>query len=193
MLRFHGLILLLFVLATLACGGADAPPTPEGDYLQLPFTLMNGKESRLSDFQGQVLLIVNVASKCGFTSQYEGLQALQDKYESQGFSVISFPANNFLGQEPGSNEEILAFCRNEFGVSFPMSRKISVKGEDMHALYRHLCSGLGDSTLAGSISWNFNKFLLDREGRLLGRYGSRTSPDDAELIAAIEGALTLAP
>ncbi len=182
--------LFSMLLLTLACGGGnEAKSAPEGDFRQVPFALMEDGESRLADFEGRVVLIVNVASKCGFTSQYEGLQALQERFEGQGFTVIGFPANNFLGQEPGSNEEILAFCRNEFGVSFPMAQKISVKGEDMHPLYQHLCSGLGDSELAGDIFWNFNKFLLDREGQLIGRYGSRTSPDDAELLSSIAKAL----
>jgi glutathione peroxidase len=178
------------LLFTMACGGGNKLKTaPEGDFRQVPFAFMGEGESRLADFEGQIVLIVNVASKCGFTHQYEGLQALQKRFEGQGFTVIGFPANNFLGQEPGSNEEILAFCRNEFDVSFPMAEKISVKGDDIHPLYQHLCSGLGDSELAGDISWNFNKFLLDRKGQLIGRYGSRTSPEDADLVSSIEKAL----
>jgi len=188
MLRLIALILLAALFAGCA-GDADSPP-PSGDPLQIPFTLMDGDEVRLADFFGQVILVVNVASKCGFTSQYEGLETLYRRYRDDGLVVLGFPANDFLGQEPGSNEEIQSFCRTEYGVTFPLARKISVKGEDMHPLYRHLCSGLGKQELAGEISWNFNKFLIGRNGTLLARFGSRTAPEDEELVSALSKALS---
>jgi len=187
MSRFLILLPLLLSLGLLACGGSVPPPT--GDALQAPFTLMDGREAKLADFEGEVLLLVNVASKCGFTPQYEGLQALHERYASRGLRVIGFPANNFMNQEPGSNEEIQNFCSVEYGVDFLVAQKISVKGDDAHPLYRHLVSGMGNPDLAGDISWNFNKFLIARDGRLLDRFGSRTAPEDPELVSAIEEAL----
>lgn len=175
-------------LLVAACGDRDLQ-APPGDPLQVEFTLMGGESARLADYRGRVLLLVNVASRCGFTPQYEGLQALHERYGSEGLTIIGFPANDFMNQEPGGNEEILAFCRSEFGVDFPMAEKIRVKGESMHPLYRHLTGGLGDPRLAGEISWNFNKFLLGRDGGLRARFGSRTAPREEELVAAIEAAL----
>jgi len=150
---------------------------------------IDGKDVSLADFKGKVLLIVNVASKCGFTPQYAGLEKLYKTYADRGLVVLGFPANNFLGQEPGTEADIKQFCTLTYGVTFPMFSKISVKGEDIHPLYKFLTSKETNPEFGGAISWNFNKFLIGRDGRIVGRFGSRTKPDDQELIAAVEKAL----
>ena len=164
---------------------ADLPDTVD----QVPFTLMDGSETTLSGLDGQAFLLVNVASQCGFTSQYAGLQALHERYSPEGLVVIGFPANDFLGQEPASNEEIVEFCRTSFAVGFRLARKIGVQGKDIHPLYAFLTSPEKNPEFSGGISWNFNKFVLGREGRILARFGARTTPDDRELVDAIESAL----
>lgn len=145
----------------------------------IPLQRIDGSEATLEDYAGKVLLIVNVASKCGLTPQYDGLEALYRRYREDGLVVIGFPANNFAGQEPGSNEEIAEFCRATFGVEFPMFAKISVLGEDRHPLYDLLA---GDT----DISWNFEKFLIGRDGRIAGRFAPKTVPEDPEIVGAIE-------
>ena len=150
---------------------------------------IDGKDVALADYKGKVLLIVNVASKCGFTGQYEGLQRLYETYKDQGFVILGFPANNFLGQEPGTDAEIQEFCTLNYGVTFPMFAKISVKGKDMHPLYAYLTSKETNPEFGGAISWNFNKFLVGRDGKIAGRFGSRTKPDDKELVEAVEEAI----
>lgn len=157
----------------------------------LDFTLKNidGKETKLSDYRGKVLLLVNVASQCGYTPQYEGLQAIYGKYHDQGLVVIGFPANNFGGQEPGTNEEIKQFCTLKYKVSFPMFAKISVKGADMHPLYKFLTSKETNPEFGGDISWNFNKFLVDRNGKVIARFETREKPEGEKVTQAIEKAL----
>ncbi len=144
-----------------------------------------GEPQNLSEYNGRVLLIVNTASKCGFTKQYAGLQELYEKYKDRGLVVLGFPANNFMGQEPGSNAEIQQFCSTRFNVTFPMFGKISVKGKDIHPLYAWLTGHPN----GGHVSWNFNKFLIGRDGGLIGHFESRTAPNDPELIRAVEAAL----
>jgi glutathione peroxidase len=155
------------------------------------FTVKNiyGFDTTLEEYRGKVLLIVNTASKCGFTPQYAGLQELYDKYNDKGFVILGFPANNFLHQEPGTNEEILKFCQVNYGVTFPMFWKISVKGKDIHPLYKYLTSKETDPEFSGSITWNFNKFLISKEGKILNRFKSPIKPMDKEVIEAIENAL----
>lgn len=155
------------------------------------FTVQNidGAEVKLGDYAGQVLLIVNVASKCGFTSQYAGLQELYIKYKDQGLLILGFPANNFLGQEPGTNAEIKQFCSANYQVTFPMFAKISVKGDDQAPLYRFLTEKTTNPKFSGEISWNFNKFLIGRNGEILDRFGSRDKPESEEVVQAIEKAL----
>lgn len=148
----------------------------------------DGQDIALADYQGKVLLIVNVASKCGFTGQYEGLQKLHEKYQDLGLVVLGFPANDFLGQEPGTNDEIQQFCTLNYGVTFPVFAKISVKGKDMHPLYAFLTSKEANPEFGGAISWNFNKFLIGRDGKILARFGSRTKPEDKKLVEAVEQA-----
>jgi glutathione peroxidase len=155
------------------------------------FTLTGiaGDEVKLSQFQGKALLIVNVASKCGFTPQYKELQSLYATYRDQGLEILGFPADNFLHQEPGTNEEIRQFCTLTYGVTFPMFAKISVRGADIHPLYQFLTEKETDPEFAGKISWNFNKFLVSRDGKLINRFDSKDKPDDPKVVQAIEAAL----
>lgn len=158
--------------------------------IDIPFEDASGQTQTLSAYKGNVVLLVNVASKCGFTKQYAGLQKLQDTYAERGFTVLGFPSNDFLRQEPGTNEEIQEFCRMNFGVTFPVLAKISVKGKEQHALYAFLTSKETNPEFAGKITWNFNKFLIDQEGQVIGRFGSRTKPLSDEITSAIEAALS---
>ena len=166
----------------LACGVAMA-----GDLRQIPLKDINGKETSLKTYDGKVLLVVKVASKCGLTPQYKSLEALHRKYKDQGFSVLGFPCNDFGAQEPGSNEEIKEFCSTKYDVSFPMFDKLHVKGPERHALYEAL-SGK-DSPFPGDVKWNFGKFLIGRDGKLLKRFEPKTAPDSPEVTQAIEAAL----
>lgn len=150
---------------------------------------IDGNDVKLEQFKGKAILIVNVASKCGFTSQYEGLQKIYSQYNDQGFVILGFPANNFLGQEPGTNEEIKQFCSLNYNVTFPMFSKISVKGKNIAPLYKFLTSKETNPEFSGDISWNFNKFLIDRDGKIVARFGSRTKPESEEMIQAIEKVL----
>lgn len=138
----------------------------------------------LASYKGKVLLIVNVASKCGFTKQYAGLEDLYKKYKDQGLVVLGFPSNDFKGQEPGTEKEIVEFCQGRFGVSFPLFAKIHVKGEDKAPLYQYLTEG--DHPGKGEISWNFNKFLVDREGNVVAHYESKVTPEDPLLVAQVK-------
>lgn len=148
---------------------------------------LDGQELPLAPFAGKVVLMVNVASKCGLTPQYAGLEQLQQQFQSRGFSVLGLPCNQFAAQEPGSAEEIQTFCSNTYGVSFPLSAKLEVNGHERHPLYT-LLAGEG-AEFPGDISWNFEKFLLGKDGRVLARFSPRTEPDDPALIQAIEQAL----
>ena len=141
---------------------------------------INGKDKALSSYKGKVVLVVNVASKCGLTSQYKQLQALHDKYSSQGLVIIGFPANNFGKQEPGTNKEIKVFCRGRYDVKFDMMSKIDVKGDDQHALYKYL------TTKGGQISWNFEKFLIGPDGKIISRFKPRAKPDSKPVTAKIK-------
>jgi glutathione peroxidase len=151
---------------------------------------IDGNPVALSRFRGKVLLLVNVASKCGYTRQYEGLQTLHEKYHDRGLTILAFPANNFGDQEPGTNEQIKQFCSATYGVAFPVFAKISVKGDDIHPLYRFLTSSQSHPQFAGDIAWNFSKFLVSREGDVIGRYESAVEPFDDRLVADIETALS---
>jgi glutathione peroxidase len=155
------------------------------------FTLkaLNGTPTPLASYKGKVMLIVNVASQCGYTYQYEGLQALFMKYKDRGLVVAGFPANNFGGQEPGSDAEIGAFCKSKYGVTFPMFSKISVAGNDQAPLYQFLTSPAANPKTAGKIPWNFTKYLVDRNGKVLARFDAETEPESKELTSAIEAAL----
>ena len=150
------------------------------------FTLnsIDGKPAPLSAYQGKVVLIVNVASRCGFTPQYAGLEALYEKYKDRGFVILGFPANNFGGQEPGTNEEIKTFCSSKYNVTFPMYSKISVKGDDKAPLYQFLTAATGSE-----IQWNFTKFLVDKNGKVVARFEPKVTPESPEVTEAIEKAL----
>ena len=141
---------------------------------------LDGREQSLSDWRGQVLLIVNTASQCGFTPQYAGLQALQDKHAAKGFAVLGFPCNQFGAQEPGTEADIAKFCETRFAVGFPMFAKVEVNGPGAHPLYRHLCAAAPGLLGSQAIKWNFTKFLIARDGRVLGRYAPTTRPQDIE-------------
>jgi|SRR5579872_6794773 len=151
------------------------------------FTLnsIDGKPAPLADYKGKVVLIVNVASRCGYTPQYSALEAIYEKYKSQGFVILGFPANNFGAQEPGSNEEIKTFCSRKYNVTFPMYSKISVKGEDQAPLYAYLTKETG-AGITGDIKWNFTKFLVDRDGNVVQRFEPAVTPDSKDVTEAIE-------
>ena len=155
------------------------------------FTLKNidGKDASLAAYKGKVLLVVNVASRCGFTPQYEGLEKVYLKYKDRGLVILGFPANNFGGQEPGTNEEIKTFCSLKYNVTFPMFAKISVKGSDIHPLYQYLTDKQTDPQFGGDIKWNFNKFLVGRDGQIIGRFETAVKPESDEVTKAIEKAL----
>jgi glutathione peroxidase len=163
------------------------PAAPEGAKSLYDFNVdqIDGKAMELKKLKGKVVLVVNTASKCGLTPQYEGLEALYDKYKEKGLVIIGFPANDFAGQEPGTNEEIATFCKAKYDVSFPMMSKVTVVGEKMHPLYAWLIN----ATDKKPIEWNFAKFLVGRDGKTIERFSSRTSPSDAKLVGAVESML----
>ena len=153
----------------------------------IPLKDIDGKATSLGAYKGKVLLIVNVASKCGLTPQYKALEAIHEKYKDQGFTVLGFPCNQFAGQEPGSNSQIKEFCSSRYSVSFPLFDKLEVNGANRHPLYVALAGK--DSPFPGDIKWNFGKFLIDRDGRIIKRFEPKTTPDSPEVTQAIETAL----
>lgn len=150
---------------------------------------IDGKNKSLADYKGRVVLIVNVASQCGLTPQYKGLEMLHEKYGSHGLSVVGFPANEFGAQEPGTEAQIQEFCTTNYGVKFDMMSKVVVKGDGIHPLFAYLTGQDTDPTFAGPIKWNFNKFLVDREGNVIGRFEPNIDPLTPDLVNAIEKAL----
>jgi len=152
----------------------------------IPLTTLQGEATSLAAFEGETVLIVNVASKCGLTPQYEGLEALQRTYGTRGFTVVGFPCNQFMGQEPGTAEEILEFCSTTYGVSFPLFEKIDVNGENRHPIYAELCEVADAEGYTGDIRWNFEKFLVSPDG-LIQRFAPQVTPEDPALVEAIEG------
>jgi glutathione peroxidase len=150
---------------------------------------LNGKPESLSDYAGKVLLAVNVASKCGFTPQYAGLEAIYERYADRGFAVLGFPCNQFFRQEPGTAEDIQEFCSVNYGVTFPMFAKLDVKGPAQHPLYAILSESSDDSGKAGNVAWNFEKFLIGRDGRVVRRFRSKVTPEDPKLVEAVEALL----
>jgi glutathione peroxidase len=185
------LVLIFSLLIFSVCSGETKTKTDAKDhkemtnidYKNIQFETITGDTASLAEFKGKVVLLVNVASKCGFTKQYAGLEELYQTFKDSGLVVIGFPANNFGGQEPGTNEEILEFCTTNFGVSFPMMSKISVKGENKHPLYVYLTE---QSNFAGEIKWNFTKFLFDREGKPTARFGSMVKPMSKKITVKIK-------
>jgi glutathione peroxidase len=161
-------------------------PDSAADPYVLGYTMnrIDGTSESLDSYKGKVILIVNVASKCGLTKQYSALEKLYDDKKEQGFVILAFPANNFLGQEPGTNEEIAAFCSGKFDVSFPLFEKVSVKGDDACELYKQLTALA--PPLGGEPEWNFTKFLVDREGNVVARFHPKTTPDAKELVSKVD-------
>ncbi|WP_354638394.1 glutathione peroxidase [Kitasatospora camelliae] len=155
----------------------------------VPLRALDGSTASLADHKGKALLLVNVASKCGLTPQYAGLERLQQRYAERGFTVLGFPCNQFLGQEPGSAEEIQTFCSTTYGVSFPLFEKLEVNGEGRHPLFEQLTRTADADGEAGDVQWNFEKFLVSPDGTVVGRFRPRTEPEAEELIAAIEAQL----
>jgi glutathione peroxidase len=178
----------LFILVGTAWTDAHAQEGKVMDKGFYGFTMkdIDGNDVPLSKYEGKVLLVVNVASECGFTYQYKGLEELYRKYKDRGFVLLGFPANNFGHQEPGTNMEIKEFCSTKFDVTFPLFSKISVKGDDKDPLYVYLTE---DSEIPGEIKWNFYKFLIDRHGKVVDRWNSKTEPMSEELTSAVEKAL----
>ncbi len=173
-------LLAAVILSTNVYGATEAT----GFY---SFSVKDAKNNdvKLSDYKGKVILVVNVASKCGHTSQYEGLQKIYTENSEKGFVILGFPSNQFMGQEPGSNEEIQKFCKLSYGVTFPVLAKIDVNGDDAIPLYKWLTS---DKKHSGRITWNFNKFLIDRNGNIVNRFGTKEKPDEikAEIKKIVE-------
>jgi glutathione peroxidase len=157
--------------------------------LDVEIGALQGGPANLKQYAGQAVLIVNVASKCGLTPQYAGLEQLHERYAGQGFTVLGVPCNQFMGQEPGTSEEIAEFCSATYGVTFPMTEKVEVNGEGRHPLYERLTGFADADGHSGDIRWNFEKFLVGRDGRVVARFSPQTEPDAAELVAAVEAQL----
>lgn len=179
-------ILLSLLILGFASMSTDTERTER--IYQYELTSIDGKNISLEQYKGDVLLIVNTASECGFTRQYAGLQKLHEQYSDQGLTLLGFPSNDFGGQEPGTDEEIAAFCEMNFGVEFQLFSRISVRGEDKHSLF-HMLTSETNPDFDGEIRWNFEKFLVDRNGNLLRRFRSNIEPNSEEMITAIESAL----
>jgi len=179
--------IFLAVLALALC--VTLAPAQQKSIYDFTLKSIDHQPVSLSNFQGKVVLIVNVASKCGFTPQYAALEALYERYKDRGLVIVGVPANNFLSQEPGSDEEIKKFCTNKYNVSFPMMAKVSVKGDDIAPLYTFLTASETNPKFSGEVKWNFTKFLFDRAGSPVARFEPATKPDSPEVIAAIESAL----
>jgi len=173
------LLLIVVSMITLALAA-------QSNIYQFSVTDISGKEVPLEQFKGKKLLIVNTASKCGFTPQYALLQELYDQYKDKGLVVIGFPANNFARQEPGSNEQIRDFCTENYGVTFPMMSKISVKGKDIHPLYEWLTTMEKNGKEDSKVQWNFQKYLIDENGQLIGHFPPKTKPFDPQILAYLE-------
>ncbi|MDT7796692.1 MAG: glutathione peroxidase [Actinomycetota bacterium] len=156
---------------------------------EIPVKTLDGQNSSLGALAGKALLVVNVASKCGLTPQYSGLERLQERFGAQGFSVVGFPCNQFAGQEPGSAEEIQTFCSTTYGVTFPLFEKIDVNGDERHPLYSELTKTEDAEGASGDVQWNFEKFLVSADGEVLARFRPRTEPEDETVVKAIEAAL----
>ncbi|BFV55205.1 glutathione peroxidase [Kitasatospora sp. CMC57] len=155
----------------------------------IPLRTLDGRATSLADYKGKALLLVNVASKCGLTPQYAGLERLQQRYADRGFTVLGVPCNQFMGQEPGTAEEIQTFCSTTYGVSFPLFEKLDVNGDDRHPLYAELTKSADAEGTAGDVSWNFEKFLITPDGAVAARIRPRTEPEAPELVALIEANL----
>lgn len=184
------------VVATVAVAFAAGSAMVRGDdkekaksVLDFKMKDIDGKEVDLAKYKGDVILMVNVASKCGLTPQYKELEAMYRKYKDRGFVILAFPANQFGGQEPGTDQEIKSFCTSKYDVTFPVFSKIVVKGEGIHPLYQFLTEKETDGKFAGEIGWNFAKFLVNRKGEVIDRFDPREKPDSSKIVSAVEKAL----
>jgi glutathione peroxidase len=190
-------LLTVLLAAALLCAvsvGEDKKESPQEEkrmksIYDFRVADIDGNDVNLADYKGKVLLIVNVASKCGFTPQYKGLESIYRQYKDRGFEILGFPSNDFMGQEPGTNEQIKSFCQLTYNVSFPMFSKITVKGRDIHPLYKFLTEKSTNPKFAGAVTWNFNKFLIDRRGDIVSRFDSKSDPQSPEVVKAVEEAL----
>lgn len=197
MLKIIGgiVVILVFAIAGLAYkygfifNPSPTEPPKVSSIYEFKMKNIDGSDVSLETYKGKVVMIVNTASKCGYTPQYEQLQAVYDKYKDKDFVILGFPANNFLGQEPGTDSEIKEFCSLKYKVTFPMFSKISVKGADQHPLYTYLTNEKSNPGFSGDIGWNFEKFLLGKDGKTIARWKSNVKPDDPQVIEAIEKAL----
>jgi len=171
------LLVSLFLVVTAAAA----------DLTAIPFKTITGKDTSLADYKGKVVLVVNTASKCGLTPQYEALESIYDKYRRKDFVILAFPCNDFGNQEPGTEKEIRSFCKDSYDISFPLMEKIHVKGPEQHPLYAALTGEKG--AFPGDVKWNFGKFLIGKDGKPLARFEPQTKPDSAEVTEAIEKAL----
>src|SRR5881396_1471055 len=178
-MKSSALIAVLFLMQAMALRA--------GSIHEIAVKDIDGKEASLKAYQGKVLLIVNVASQCGLTPQYKALEAIHEKYKDKGFTVLGFPCNDFGSQEPGTPEEIKQFCSEKYDVTFPLFAKLHVKGDEQHPLYAALTGK--ESPFPGDIKWNFGKFLIGRDGKVLKRFEPQTKPDAAEVLESIEAAL----
>lgn len=197
MLKIIGVLAVLTVVGAAVAAyafGFIFNPSPtatpkEKSMYEFAMKDIDGNNVKLDAYKGKVVMIVNTASKCGLTPQYEGLQALYDKYKDKGFVILGFPANNFMGQEPGTEKEIKDFCTLKYKVSFPMFAKISVKGTDQHPFYTFLTNKESNPGMDGDITWNFEKFVVDKSGKVIARFSPKTTPDDPKITETIESAL----
>lgn len=177
---------LLMFLVISPGGSPQMKQSADSPFYHFTMKTIDGKDQPLSFYKGKVLLVVNVASQCGYTPQYKDLEATYRKYRDRGLAILAFPANNFGGQEPGTNEEIKEFCKTSYDVTFDLFSKISVKGEDQHPLYKYLTA---DTQFKGDVKWNFQKYLLDRHGKVVAMYLSRVKPTDNEVVQELESLL----
>ncbi|MGM0357549.1 glutathione peroxidase [Streptomyces sp. ECR3] len=174
-------------MTTVESSGSAA--SPQSSVLDVEIGALQGGSADLAQYAGRAVLVVNVASKCGLTPQYEGLERLHKRYAEKGFTVLGVPCNQFMGQEPGSAEEIAEFCSATYGVTFPMTEKVEVNGEGRHPLYTRLTGTADAEGHSGDVRWNFEKFLVGRDGTVLARFSPQTEPESPEVVAAVEGAL----
>jgi len=179
----HFLILFIFGFSLLAFN------SDQNSIYSYTVESIDGKKVSLESYKGKVILVVNVASKCGYTPQYEDLQALYEKYNTKGLEILGFPSNDFMGQEPGSNEEISSFCKKNYGVTFPMFSKVQVKGKEMAPLYEFLTKQTLNGVSDSKVKWNFQKYLIDKNGHLVKHFSPGTNPLDQSLLTEIEGLL----
>lgn len=191
--RLTAVLCMIAVCLTVAVRAAEKGAERVPSVLNFKMKSLKGKEVDLSKYKGKVVLIVNTASQCGLTPQYEGLEALHEKYADQGLAILGFPANEFGQQEPGSNEEIAEFCKDNYGVKFDMFSKVVVKGEGQCPLYHFLTSKETDPHFGGDITWNFEKFLVDRDGKIVARFAPKIEPESDEVTSKVEQELKKKP